>query len=266
MKSKKQTIKGKKIVNWIRGASLGGSVIIALLIIWELSSYFKIINPMFSSSPSKIFVSLINLFKSGEIMIHIVSSGRIFLIGYLMAAFIGIPIGIIIGWFKKAGLAFGPLIAAFYTTPRIALMPLFIIWFGLGMGSKLALVFLSAVFPLIVNMQTAVSNLDKDFKTVALAYGASQRQIFWTIALPESVPFLMTGLRLATGRALLGVVGAEVFGGSEGLGYLIQYAGATFQVDKVFVCVVIIAAAGIIMDRLLLSLNKRFSLWRGNDA
>lgn len=266
MKSNKDSIKNRKIKNSLQSIGLGGGVIIVLLIIWEVFSDCKIINPMFSSSPTRIIVAGVKLFTSGEIFIHIAASGKIFVIGYLMAAVIGIPIGILLGWFKKLSMAFGPIIAAFYTTPRIALMPLFIIWFGLGIGSKLALVFLSAVFPLIVNMQTAVSNLDKDITLVAKAYGANQRQIFWTIALPESVPFLMTGLRLATGRALLGVVGAEIFGGAEGLGYLIQYAGATFQVDKVFVCVIIIAAAGIVMDRSLLIFNRRFNVWRGNDA
>ncbi|MEQ8154089.1 MAG: ABC transporter permease [Clostridiaceae bacterium] len=266
MRYKKRAVIERQIKRLLQSIGLGGGVIIALLVIWEISSDSGIIDPMFSSSPSRIFKALITLFKSGEIIPHIVESSKIFAIGYVMAAAVGVPVGIILGWFKKAGLAFGPIIAAFYTTPRIALMPLFIIWFGLGIGSKLALVFLSAVFPLIVNMQTAVSNLDKDFTTVAKAYGANQHQIFFTIALPESVPFLMTGLRLATGRALLGVVGAEVFGGSKGLGYLIQYAGATFQVDKVFVCVIIIAAAGIIMDRSLLAFNKRFSSWRSNES
>lgn len=266
MKSKTRSLKKRQAKRLIESVALGGGVIVVLLLIWEICSDFKLINPMFSSSPTRIVSALIKLFKKGEIIPHIVASGKVFLIGYGMAVGIGVPAGILLGWFKKVGIAFGPIIAAFYTTPRIALMPLFIIWFGLGIGSKLALVFLSAVFPLIVNMQTAVSHLDKDFTTLAKAYGANQRQIFFTIALPESVPFLMTGLRLATGRALLGVVGAEVFGGSEGLGYLIQYAGATFQVDKVFVCVIIIAAAGIIMDRSLLAFNKRFNSWRSSDS
>ncbi|MDF2925747.1 MAG: binding-protein-dependent transport system inner rane component [Paenibacillaceae bacterium] len=243
----------------------GGGVIVLLLALWEAAAAAGWINPMFSSSPSLIAKTGWELVQDGSLWIHIRASGQIFIIGYLMAAGVGIPAGILMGWFKKLRLAFGPLVAAFYTTPRIALMPLFIIWFGLGLGSKLALVFLSAVFPLIINMQTAMSNLDKDLTRVAVAYGANRRQVFFTIALPQSVPFLVTGLRLATGRALLGVVGAEVFGGAEGLGYLIQYAGATFQTDKVFVCVIVIAAAGIVMDRALNRINQHFDRWRGNE-
>jgi len=266
MKSRNSVIASRKLKNTYESFILGGGVILILIIGWEVFSRTGLVDPMFSSSPSRIVISGIEIIKDGSLLKHILASGKIFVIGYLMAAFVGVPIGILIGWFKKAGLAFGPIIAAFYTTPRIALMPIFIIWFGLGMGSKLALVFLSAVFPLIVNMQVAVSNIDDELTTVAKCYGATQRQLFWTIALPVSVPFLMTGLRLATGRALLGVVGAEVFGGAEGLGYLIQYAGATFQTDKVFVCVFVIALTGIVLDRLLLILNKRFDVWRGTAS
>lgn len=266
MKSRKSEIILRKIKSSSQSVLWGGSVILALLLVWEICGRVGLINVMFSSAPSKIVIAGWKLIKDGSLLIHIKASGQIFVIGYLMAVFIGVPVGILLGWFKKARMAFDPLIAAFYTTPRIALMPLFIIWFGLGSGSKVALVFLSAVFPLIINMQTAMSNLDKDLSNVAVVYGANQRQIFFTIALPESVPFLITGLRLATGRALLGIVVAEVFGGAEGLGYLIQYAGATFQTDKVFVCVIVIAAIGIMMDRGLLALSRRFDGWRSSDA
>jgi ABC-type nitrate/sulfonate/bicarbonate transport system permease component len=265
MKSRKDTVSIRRLKQRGLSFTLGGGVILLLLIAWELLSRSGWINPLFSSSPTRVVRSGWELFADGSIWKHIFASGKIFIIGYLMATFSGIPIGILLGWFKKANMAFGPIVAAMYTTPRIALMPIFIIWFGLGNGSKVALVFLSAVFPIIVNMQVAMASIDEDLTKVAKAYGANQRQIFWTIALPISVPFLMTALRLATGRALLGVVGAEVFGGSEGLGYLIQYAGATFQTDKVFVCVMIIAFIGILMDRALLSLNRHFDAWRQNN-
>lgn len=266
MKSDRSEIARRKIRRTSESILLGGGVIVILLLIWEGAAALELINPMFASSPSRIALSGWKMLTDGELLKHIIASGKIFLAGYLLAAAVGIPAGIMMGWFRRVNMAFSPIVAAFYTTPRIALMPLFIIWFGLGMGSKLALVFISAVFPLIVNMQTAVSNIDKDLTKVAVAYGASQKQVFWTVALPESIPFLMTGLRLATGRALLGVIGAEVFGGAEGLGYLIQYAGATFQTDKVFVCVLVIATFGIIMDRSLLVLNRRFDLWRSSDG
>lgn len=266
MKSKRYTVLIRSIKQTFSSTALGSGIILALLVAWEILANSGLVNPLFSSSPSRVFNTGVEIIKDGSLFFHILSSGKIFVMGYTLAAAVGIPLGILLGWFKGASRAFGPLIAALYTTPRIALMPLFIIWFGLGIGSKLALVFLSAVFPLIVNMQTAMSTIDDEFTRVAQVYGANRRQTFWTIALPVSVPFLLTGLRLATGRALLGIVGAEVFGGAEGIGYLIQYAGATFQTDTVFVCVFVIATVGIIMDRALLALNRHFDVWRGANA
>jgi len=119
------------------------------------------------------------------------------------------------------------------------------------------------VFPILVNMQTAMQNLDEEFRTVAKAYGATPLKLFTTVALPASIPFLLTGLRVALGRALLGVIGAEVFGGGEGIGFLIQYSGQTFQVETVFVCVVLIATFGIALDRTFLAFHRRVDHWRG---
>ena len=237
-------------------------VFVALFSFWEYASRTNLIDPMFASSPSMVVRTGWDLFTDGTLLKHTLASGRVFLVGFGLAVVFGVPIGVALGWFRWVSLAFSPLISAFYTMPRIALMPVFIIWFGLGSGSKVALVLLSAIFPLIVNMQVAMQNIDGDFKRVGVAYGATQWQLFWTIALPSSVPFLLTGLRLALGRALLGVVAAEVFGGSEGLGYLIQYAGATFQIDVVFVGVVVIATFGIVLDRTLSHISHYVDSWK----
>jgi NitT/TauT family transport system permease protein len=241
---------------------LSGGVFVFLFGLWEFASRTALIDPMFSSSPSKVLITGWELLSNGTLLKHTLASGKVFLTGFGLAVLLGVPIGVALGWFKFFNRAFSPLVSAFYTMPRIALMPLFIIWFGLGMGSKVALILLSAIFPLIVNMQVAMQNIDADYKRVGIAYGASQWQLFWTIALPSSVPFLLTGLRLAMGRGLLGVVAAEVFGGAEGLGYLIQYAGATFQIDIVFVGVVVIAAFGVLLDRSFLLVSRRVDSWK----
>jgi NitT/TauT family transport system permease protein len=247
----------------ILSAALGGGVILLLLAAWETAARSGWIDIMFTSCPSRIAVASVELFRNGEILRNAWITVRVFLLGFLISVAVGVPAGIVVGWSKWTDRAFSPLISAFNTTPRIALMPLLIVWFGLGFGSKLVLVFLSAVFPILVNMQTAMLNLDEEFRTVANAYGATPWQLFSTIALPASVPFLLTGLRVALSRALLGVIGAEVFGGGEGLGFLIQYAGQTFQVETVFVCVVLIAVFGIAMDRSFQAFQRRVDHWRG---
>jgi len=242
---------------------LGGGVIVFVLAVWELAARLGYIDLMFTSCPSKIVVAFWDLGREGEIFRHALVTGRVFILGFIISAVVGIPAGIAVGWSKWTDRAFSPLISAFNTTPRIALMPLLIVWFGLGFGSKLVLVFLSAVFPILVNMQTAMLNLDEEFRTVAKAYGASSWKLFTTVALPASIPFLLTGLRVALGRALLGIIGAEVFGGGEGIGFLIQYSGQTFQVETVFVCVVLIATFGITLDRSFQAFHRRVDHWRG---
>ncbi len=252
----------RKFLDKTSGIAAGLSVFIALFALWEYASRNELVDPMYSSSQTKVIATGWGLLVDGTLLKHAKASGKVFLVGFGTAVLLGVPIGVALGWLRWANRAFSPLVSAFYTMPRIALMPLFIIWFGLGMGSKVALVLLSAIFPLIVNMQVAMQNIDHDYKRVGIAYGATQWQLFATIALPSSIPFLLTGLRLAMGRALLGVVAAEVFGGAEGLGYLIQYAGATFQIDVVFVGVVVIAGFGIIIDRGLSYLSQRVDSWK----
>jgi NitT/TauT family transport system permease protein len=246
------------------GLLLGVGFLCLLLAAWELAGAAHLVDVRFASSPSRVLATGADMLRDGEMWRHVLASGKIFVVGYLLAVAAGVPAGIALGWFSTVRLALSPIVAALNAMPRIALMPLFIIWFGLGLGAKVALVFMSAVIPIVINMQMAMRNVDPDLIRVAKAYGANRWQIFRTVALPMSVPFLITALQIATGRALLGVVVAEVFGGSQGLGYLIQYAGATFQTDKVFVCVALIAAFGIAMDRLLTSASRRFDAWRGS--
>jgi len=259
---KSYAAKREKIVNFL----LGASVIVAFLVAWELVGGLALVNPLFTSSPSRVLKAGFLLIQDGTLFKHLAVSGTEFLLGYGAAIVVGFPVGIMLGWFKGISASFGPFIAAMQATPRIALMPLFIIWFGLGITSKIVVVALSAIFPLIVNLQVAMSTIDADLVRVARSYGATRWQIFRSVALPTSVPFLITGLRLAAGRGLLGVIVAEVFGGSQGIGYLIQYAGATFQTDKVFAGVLVVAATGITLDFTLERLGRHYDRWRGESA
>ena len=264
----KRVSKRHKFSRYLRtgeGMLLGGGVILLLLASWEIFAQLNVINPIFSSSPSRIVISGMEIIHEGSLWTNILASSKIFAIGFLLAITVGVPVGLMIGWFRRANQAFGPLIAALYAIPDLALMPLFIVWFGLGLGSKVVLIFLNAVFPIIMNIQMAMRSIDQDLVKVSKSYGATQGQIFRTIALPISVPFIITGFQIASTRALIGVVGAEVFGAQEGIGYMIRYAGMNFQTDKVFVYVIIITGMAIIFDRSLNALNKKFDAWRGLD-
>jgi len=146
--------------------------------------------------------------------------------------------------------------------PKIALLPLLIIWVGIGIWSKILIVFLGAVIPICINALAGVRTTDARLLKVARSFGSSEGQIFRTIILPSSVPFLLTGLRLGVGRAMIGVFVGELYAATAGVGFMITVAGATFQTDKVFVGVMIIAIAGVLMIEALTRLERRFDTWR----
>ena len=185
-----------------------------------------------------------------------------FLVGYGLAIVIGVPLGLLMGWYSRVNAILEPFVSALYATPRIALLPLVMIWFGIGLASKVAIVFLGAVFPILVNTITGVRTIDADFIKVARSYGATDRQMFLTVVLPSSVPMLLTGLRLGLGHALVGIVVGEMYGATQGLGYLIAVAGARFQTDRVMVGIILIAGLGVALTELLRAIERRFERWR----
>jgi NitT/TauT family transport system permease protein len=141
-------------------------------------------------------------------------------------------------------------------------MPLLMIWLGIGLSVKVAIIFLSAVIPLIVSMQHAMRALDADLLKAARSFGASQWFVFRTIAMPSSVPFMISGLRLALGAAITGVFVAELFVSNAGIGYLIVVSGATFRVDRLFVGVMVMIVAALVLNVVLQVLERQFSSWR----
>ncbi|MFC1816407.1 ABC transporter permease, partial [Thermodesulfobacteriota bacterium] len=155
-----------------------------------------------------------------------------------------------------------PFITLLYATPRISLIPLIIIWLGIGLWSKVAVVFLGAIFPIIINTTGGFRTLDESLLKAARSFGADNWIIFRTIGLPGSVPFIISGLRLGLGRGLVGIVVAEMFASQAGIGYLIMLAGSSFQTDTVFVGVGIIAGSALLLDSALRMLERRFESWR----
>ena len=243
-------------------ALIGTASMLIFLAFWEMAVALEWVNPLFISSPSRIVHAGYEMFADGSIYPHLAVSGYEFLVGYGMAIVIGVPLGILMGWYGRINAVLDPFVSALYATPRIALLPLLMIWFGIGIMSKIAIVFLGAIFPILVNTITGVRTLNADFVKVARSFGASDRQIFLTVALPSSVPLLLTGLRLGLGHALVGIVVGEMYGATHGLGFLIATSGARFQTDKVMVGIILIAAAGIALTELLRLIERRFERWR----
>jgi len=223
---------------------------------------FLQVNPMFMSAPSLIWKAAVQLFGSGEIWNDLRVSGIEFFWGYLLAVVFAIPFGIMTGWYKRMSAIFDPFINAMNATPRVALLPLVIIWLGIGILSKVGIIFLGAVFPMLINTRDGVKTTPQNLLNAARSFGASEWMVFKTVVLPSTVPFILTGLRLGVGRAIVGVMVGELYAATAGIGFMITVAGATFQTDKVFVGVLVFALSGMISMELLTRLERRFDKWR----
>lgn len=241
---------------------IGAAAIALFLVTWETATRSGLVNPLFISAPTLVVRAGYRLVAEGEIWLHLRVSGTEFLAGYLMAIGVAIPLGLAIGWYRRLYLCLAPFIDALNAVPRVALLPLIVIWFGIGIWSKIAVVFLGAVIPLLINTFSGVKITEARFLTVARSFGASELRIFRTIVLPGTVPFIFTGLKYAAGRALLGVVVGELYAATAGVGYLITVAGSSFQTDTVFVGILTITCAGVATVELLNRLERRFDEWR----
>lgn len=241
---------------------LGGASVLAVVGLWDAIFRAGFISPLFFSGPSAIAARFREDLLQGTLLADMAYSGRNFALGFALAAVSGVALGILLGWYRPLRLLLDPFVNALYATPRIALVPLIILWFGIGFWSKVFVVFLSAFFPILVNTMAGVKALDDDLLRAARAFCASDRQIFATVAIPGSVPFILTGVRQGVAHGLIGVVVGEMFAGSEGIGFMIAYGGQTFATDTLFVGVAIIAFAGILLTWMAERLQRRFSQWR----
>lgn len=242
---------------------LGTASVTIFLVLWELvGNTFQLINPMFMSAPSLIWKAAFDMFASGEIYNDLYISGIELFWGYFLSVAVGVPFGIAIGWYKKIAYVFDPFVNAMNATPRVALLPLVIIWLGIGILSKVGIIFLGAVFPILINSRDGVKTTPVNLLTAARSFGASEWMLFKTVVLPSTVPFILTGLRLALGRAIVGVMVGELYAATAGIGFMITVAGATFQTDKVFVGVGIFALTGMIGTEAITRMEKRFNRWR----
>jgi NitT/TauT family transport system permease protein len=236
--------------------------VLLVMAVWQAFWAAGMISPLFFSGPSAIAKQFKEGLLHGTLLSDLGYSGKNFIVGFLLAAVAGVILGVIVGWYRTIRLVLDPFLNALYATPRIAMIPLIIIWFGIGMWSKVFIVFMSAFFPILVNTVAGVKNIDRDLLRAARAFCATDWQMFTTITIPGSVPFILTGLRQGVALGLIGVVVGEMFGGSQGIGFMVAYGGQMFQTDTLFVGVLLIAFAGILLTWLAERLEKRFSRWR----
>jgi NitT/TauT family transport system permease protein len=253
----------------VESMALGTAVIVLLLIIWELLPYFvpmKQGTRLFFTVPSRILATLWQMFASGSIWAPLGVSATAFAIGLALAIAAGLPLGILLGRSSTLNAMFDPFITAFNATPRLVFLPLLMLWLGIGVWSKVAIVFLGALFPLLINTHEGVRNADKLLINVVRSFGAKEWDVARLVVIPNSLPFIVVGLRLAIGRAILGVVVAEFFGAQDGLGVLMVRAASSFNVDVVFAGLIIFAALSLIMTGLVKLVEERMNRWRPQRA
>ncbi len=236
---------------------------VTVLCLWEI--FGRRVNPLFLSYPSAIARAFWQVLASGEFQRQALVSLQVFAVGLSAALVLGIALGLLMGRYRLAEYLLDPYVYAFDATPRVALIPILLLWFGLGMPSRIAIVFLSGLFPVLMNTFSGVRTVSAGLVEVGRAYGASEKELFSKIILPAALPFIMAGVRLAIGRALIGIITAEMFTAVTGLGALLIRYSSALATDKFFVPVIFLAVLGVILSSAVEKLQKRLAPWKETE-
>lgn len=217
---------------------------VTLLLIWESLSRTETINPIFWPPPSSLWETTVTLFTERDLLGDITISLYRILGGFVIGTVPGIALGLAMGLFWPARIFFMPLASAIYAVPKIAILPLVIIMFGIGELSKIMIVAISIFFLVALNTMSGVLGIDQQFRDVARNLGASRWELFWTVALPGSLPAIFTGMRLSLGFALIVIVGTEFLAADKGIGFMIWQSYQTLRIPQMFVGLVITGLMG----------------------
>lgn len=247
--------------NISRTAWTWGSVFVGLAI-WEFVGAVVVKNSLFLATPSKSLLALGDLVAKGELQKHALVSGEEFILGFIIAVAFGVLIGLLTAAFEKVRLVLTPWISGFYASPIIALAPLLILWFGVGIWSKVAVVVSLVIFPMIINTEAGIKHTDPQLIEAARSFGATRVQIFTKVSLPSAAPYILAGLRLGVGRGLIGVVVGELAGARAGLGFMINNASQVFNMPQLFAGVIVLACAGIALTAGFQRLEKVLVPWK----
>ena len=244
----------------------GAASILSAVILWEVAARTIVNNPLFFAPLSAVAGRSVELWLARELQIHIWTSAQEFLLGFVLAAVVGILSGVVMASSNTLRDFFDPWVSMLYSTPIIALGPLFILWFGIGITSKIAVIFLVVVFPVLINTFAGLTTTDPHLIEAARSFGARTAQIFTKVRFPAALPFITTGLRLGVARGLVGVVVAELFGAKAGLGFLILISAQTFDTAGLFVGVIILAFSGVVAVEILKWIERRLAPWRFQET
>ncbi|ASS89217.1 MULTISPECIES: ABC transporter permease [Aeribacillus] len=251
--------------HWIQKLVKQTAVIILLLLFWEVAPRIGVTDPTFFPPFSKVVEGWWGLVVSGELLAHFQASIVRSFIGFGIALLIAIPLGLLIGWYPIVSDLLNPVLELFRNTAALALLPVFILVFGIGETSKVAIVLFACTFPVLLNTISAVRNVDPLLIKSARSMGLPPYKLFYQVILPASIPTIFTGIRMAGTASILVLIAAEMVGAKEGLGYLINYTQMNFQIPEMYAGIITIAILGFVLNYILVSLEKRFSAWKTNQ-
>jgi len=233
--------------------------VVVILVVWEIVG--RLLGSFFLAPPSALWGAAVEMISTGELQLALLDSLSSLLAGYATAVVVGVGVGFFMGWYRPFGETLNPFVSAAYVIPTAGLVPIFIIWFGLGFTARWVTVFLFCVFEILVSTYTGVRNIDSGLVRAGRAFGANEWQLFGKVAIPASLPFIFAGLRMGVSRALKGMIIAELLFAVTGLGGLIQSAANYYRTDKVFVIVIVLALLGIALSAVVQWTERRVTPW-----
>jgi NitT/TauT family transport system permease protein len=231
-------------------------------IVWELVARLVVRSTLLFAPFSATLVALWDLFRSGTILPHLVVSAQEFMIGFVISAVAGVAIGAAFAAAPRLGRLGSAVVQAAYATPLVAVAPLLIVLFGIGVQSKIIIVVLLAIFPVLISTESAFRSIDPEYVETGIAFGAGRLQLLRKVVLPAAAIGILTGLRLAVGRGIIGVLVGEIFGATRGLGFLIVQYSESFQTAKTLAVVLVLAVIGVVASEGLQQLEHRLSPWQ----
>lgn len=247
-------------------AVLGLFSFILLLAGWEfLLTYVVPVNPFFFTKPSLITVAFKEQILGGRLWHDLGISSRAFIWGFSLAVVVGIPLGAVMGWRRRVEYALDPFLTALYASPLVAIAPLLIIVFGVGLLAKAVLVFLLSVFPFVFNTFAGVKSADPLLISVVRSFGGKERDLYFKVILPSTLPYIAAGARLAIGRGLVGIIVGEFYAASEGIGFAISQAGDTYRLPDMFVGIIILSLIAVLLTEVMRKLEVMLAPWRAGE-
>ena len=244
---------------WERRAIFRYGFVALILIVWQIVG--PTISPIFFTYPTKIAVAFYTLTVSGDLPYYLGQSLEVMIYGLSTAILVGIPLAILMARVRWLDWALDLPINALYATPLVAIVPLLVLWFGIYLKAKIIVVFLFAVFPVLINTYQGVRECDKNMLEVARSFRSTEWRVWQDVLLPFAVPYIIAGIRLAIGRGLIGMIIAEFYTTISGLGFMITKYANNFEMDKTFVPVIILMFLGVSLTSLLKWAGRRLAPW-----